>query len=143
MADVHDRETRSYNMSRIKGKNTTPEILVRKFLFAKGFRYRIHDRRLPGKPDIVLPKYHAVINIHGCFWHGHKGCRYFVVPKTRPEWWLAKISRTKELDKRNASSLKKESWKVINIFECQLLPGRRDKTLKKTLEILRLGNSNN
>lgn len=82
MADVHDKVTRSYNMSRIKGKDTKPEMLVRKFLFSKGFRYRLHDKRLPGKPDIVLPKYKTVIFINGCLGHGHEGCRDFVVPKT-------------------------------------------------------------
>jgi len=88
MTDVHNRQTRSYNMSQIKGKNTKPEIMVRKFLFANGFRYRLHDKKLPGKPDIVLPKYKTVIFVNGCFWHGHEGCRYFVVPKTKTEWWL-------------------------------------------------------
>jgi len=91
MTDVHNKQTRSYNMSQIKGKNTKPEMLVRKFLFANGFRYRLHDIKLPGKPDIVLPKYKSVILVHGCFWHGHEGCKYFVVPKTRTEWWLQKI----------------------------------------------------
>jgi DNA mismatch endonuclease (patch repair protein) len=81
MADVHDTKTRSYNMSRIRGKNTKPEILVRKFLFANGFRYRLHDASLPGKPDIVLPKYKTVIFVHGCFWHGHEGCKYICVLK--------------------------------------------------------------
>ncbi|MBS4058867.1 MAG: DNA mismatch endonuclease Vsr [Bacteroidetes bacterium] len=90
--DVHNPETRSYNMSRIKGKNTLPEMIVRKFLFSKGFRYKLHDKNLPGKPDIVLPKYKTVIFIHGCFWHGHEGCQYFVIPKTRTEWWLNKIN---------------------------------------------------
>ena len=91
MTDVHNKETRSFNMSRIKGKNTKPEMLVRKFLFANGFRYRLHDTKLPGKPDIVLPKYKTVIFVNGCFWHGHKGCPYFVLPKTRIEWWFQKI----------------------------------------------------
>ena len=91
MTDVHNRETRSYNMSRIKGKNTKPEILVRKFLFSTGFRYRLNDKKLPGKPDIVLPRYKTVIFIHGCFWHGHEGCKYYVVPKTHTDWWVNKI----------------------------------------------------
>jgi DNA mismatch endonuclease (patch repair protein) len=86
MADVHDKATRSYNMSRIRAKNTKPELLVRKFLHAQGFRFRLHDKKLPGKPDIVLPKHKTVIFIHGCFWHGHKGCKYYVVPKTRTDW---------------------------------------------------------
>ena len=90
--DVHTKEQRSYNMSRIKGKDTKPEMLVRRFLHANGFRYKLHDKKLPGKPDIVLPKYRTVIFVHGCFWHGHKNCKYFVVPKTRTEWWLNKIN---------------------------------------------------
>src|SRR6218665_2734895 len=98
MADVHSKEIRSYNMSRIKGKDTKPEILVRKFLFAKGLRYRLHDKQLPGKPDLVFPKYKKIVFIHGCFWHGHEGCKYFVVPKTRTDWWLSKINKNKEKD---------------------------------------------
>ena len=93
MADVHSKEQRSYNMSQIKGKNTKPEMLVRKFLFSKGFRYRLHIKDLPGKPDIVLPKYKTVIFIHGCFWHGHEGCKYSSIPKTRTEWWTEKINK--------------------------------------------------
>ncbi len=107
-------------MSRIKGKDTKPEILVRKFLFSKGFRYRVNVSGLPGKPDIVLPKYKTVIFIHGCFWHGHEGCRYFVVPKTRTEWWIEKISMNVERDVKNEQDIKKQGWKVIKIWACQL-----------------------
>lgn len=128
MADVHDIKTRSYNMSQIKGKNTKPEILVRKFLFSKGFRYRLHDKRLSGKPDIVLPKYKTVIFVHGCFWHGHKKCKYFVVPKTRTDWWLQKINHNKMLDKKNTKALRLDSWKVLTIFECNLKINKIDKT---------------
>jgi len=128
MADVHDKATRSYNMSRIKGKNTKPEILVRKFLFSKGFRFRIHDKRLPGKPDIVLPKYKTVIFVNGCFWHGHTGCKYYIVPKTKTEWWLNKISRTITSDFEAIQSLKKEGWKTITVWECEL----KNEFLKKT-----------
>lgn len=124
-------------MSRIRGKNTRPEMMVRKFLFAQGFRYKLHVKNLPGKPDIVLPKYKTVILIHGCFWHGHKGCRYFVVPKTRTEWWVDKINRNKELDKKNVRLLCQDSWKVLTIFECELKPGKRDKTLPNLLVKLR------
>ena len=85
MADVHDKATRSYNMSRIRNKDTMPEILVRKFLFANGFRYRLNDKKLPGKPDIVLPKYKTVIFVNGCFWHGHENCKYFKLPAMRTE----------------------------------------------------------
>lgn len=98
MADVHSKKIRSYNMSKIKGKNTRPEIMVRKFLFSHGFRYRLNVKKLSGKPDIVLSKYRIVIFINGCFWHGHEGCKYFVVPKTRTEWWIDKIQKNKERD---------------------------------------------
>lgn len=120
MADVHSPETRSYNMSRIRASNTKPEMLVRKFLFSKGFRYRINDKRYPGRPDIVLPKYCTVIFVHGCFWHGHEGCRYFVVPKTRTEWWVEKIGRNKDNDLRSENALLEAGWKVINIWECEI-----------------------
>lgn len=136
MADVHSPETRSYNMSRIKGKNTKPELLVRKFLFAKGFRYRLHDKKLPGKPDIVLPKYKTVIFVHGCFWHGHEGCRYFVVPKTKTDWWLAKINRNKELDHLAVEKLKLAGWKVITVFECDLKKSKIEATLKNLLDTI-------
>lgn len=132
MADVHTKEQRSYNMSRIKGKNTKPEMLVRQFLFSQGYRYRLHVKNLPGKPDIVLPKYKTVIFIHGCFWHGHKGCRYFVIPKTRTEWWMDKINRNSELDQNAVKALKKSGYKVIIIWECNL----KSKTLFRTLSSL-------
>ena len=132
MSDVHNKETRSYNMSRIKGKNTKPEMLVRKFLHANGFRYRLHVKNLPGKPDIVLPKYKTVIFVHGCFWHGHENCKYFVVPKTRTEWWLNKINGNVDNDKKAFTSLQILAWKVIEVWECQLKP----KQLKETFENL-------
>ncbi len=119
-------------MSRIKGKNTKPEMLVRQFLFSQGYRYRLHVKNLPGKPDIVLPKYKTVIFIHGCFWHGHKGCRYFVIPKTRTEWWMDKINRNSELDQNAVKALKKSGYKVIIIWECNL----KSKTLFRTLSSL-------
>ena len=120
MADVHDPAARSYNMSRIKAKNTKPEILVRKFLFAQGFRFRIHDARLPGKPDIVLPKYRTVIFVNGCFWHGHQDCKYFVLPKSNTEFWNAKITRNVKKDILNQLKLVELGWKVIVVWECQL-----------------------
>src|SRR5436190_3050879 len=122
MADVHNKATRSYNMSRIRAKDTKPEMLVRKFLHANGFRYKLHDKKLPGKPDIVLPKYKTVIFVHGCFWHGHKDCKYFVVPKTRTEWWLTKIDRNKLNDAKSKRVLKKKGWKVLELWECDLKP---------------------
>ncbi len=118
--DVHDKETRSYNMSRIRSKDTKPEMLVRKFLHSKGYRYRLHVKDLPGKPDIVLPKYKTVIFINGCFWHGHEGCKYFVIPKTRTDWWLEKIEGNKQRDKENFLRLTESGWKIVTIFECEL-----------------------
>ena len=120
MADVHTAETRSYNMSQIRSKNTRPELIVRKTLFANGFRFRLHKSDLPGKPDIVLKKFKTVIFIQGCFWHGHQNCKYFVVPKTRTEWWLQKINRNRELDQINTGKLSDLGWQIIEIFECQL-----------------------
>jgi DNA mismatch endonuclease, patch repair protein len=120
MADVHDKETRSYNMSRIKGKDTKPEMVVRKYLHAHGFRYRLHVKNLPGKPDIVLPKYKTVIFVHGCFWHGHENCKYFVVPKTKTEWWLKKINGNIENDGKVVEALTNAGWKIITIWECEL-----------------------
>ena len=107
MADVHSPETRSYNMSRIRGKDTKPEELVRKYLFSQGFRYRKNDARLPGKPDIVLPKYKTVIFANGCFWHGHEGCHYFVWPKNNAEFWKKKIGSNIERDAKNHALLAK------------------------------------
>ncbi|WP_127132930.1 very short patch repair endonuclease [Pseudoflavitalea rhizosphaerae] len=129
MADVHDKATRSFNMSRIKSKNTKPELLVRKFLHSKGFRYKLNDKTLPGKPDLVLPKYNAIIFIHGCFWHGHEGCRYFVVPKTRTEWWLNKIEINTANDQKAIGALIKQGWKVITIWECELKTNTIESTL--------------
>lgn len=133
MADVHTKEQRSYNMSQVKGKNTKPEILVRKFLHANGFRFRLHTKDLPGKPDIVLPKYKTVIFVHGCFWHGHKNCKYASIPKTRTEWWTAKIEGNKANDKRKKAALKKEGWTVITIWECDLKAANQFTTFKQLL----------
>lgn len=135
MADVHDKKTRSYNMSRIRSKDTKPELLVRKFLFANGFRYRLHDKKLPGKPDIVLPKYKTVIFVNGCFWHGHKNCKYFVIPKTRTEWWITKIKINSSNDLRNIKAIRKEGWKVINLWECQTKKGSIFKNLITQIKI--------
>ena len=129
--DVHSKKVRSYNMSRIKGKDTKPEMLVRKFLFAHGYRYKLHDKKLPGKPDIVLPRYHTVIFVHGCFWHGHKNCKYFTIPKTRTAWWKIKIEHNNLNDKKNIKLLKKDNWKVIEIWECHLKKDIRENSLNK------------
>lgn len=127
--DVHDKETRSYNMSCIKGKNTKPEEIVRKYLFSQGFRYRKNDKRLPGTPDIVLPKYKIVIFVNGCFWHGHEGCRYFVIPKTNTEFWTKKIETNRKRDIRKINDLQALGWKVIVVWECQLKKEKADITL--------------
>jgi len=127
--DTVSKEVRSRNMAAIKGKDTKPEILVRKFLFSKGFRYKLYDKTLPGTPDLVFPKYKKVLFINGCFWHGHEECKYFIIPKTRTKWWITKINRNKQLDKENMTKLRELGWKVITIFECRLRPKYRSKTL--------------
>ena len=137
MADVHSREVRSFNMSRIKGKNTKPELLVRKFLYSNGFRYRLNVAKLPGKPDIVLTSLKSVIFVHGCFWHGHKNCKYFVVPKTRTEWWLNKIQKNKVSDATASLNLRADGWRVIVIYECELRKDKKDTTLLNLLQILK------
>lgn len=136
MADVHTPQQRSYNMSRIKSADTKPEMLVRRFLHGLGYRYKLHDKTLPGKPDIVLPKYNTVIFIHGCFWHGHPNCRYYVAPKTRTGWWLAKINRNRVNDKKHAAALRKAGWKVITVWECQLKAKKAEKTLAGLVAVL-------
>jgi DNA mismatch endonuclease, patch repair protein len=136
MTDVHEPEVRSYNMSRIRSKDTKPELLVRKFLFKNGFRYRLHVKDLPGKPDIVLPKYKTAIFVNGCFWHGHHGCKDFVVPKTRTDWWLQKINRNIEHDKENYIKLKNQGCEVFAIFECDLVKSKITNTLTKVLDRL-------
>lgn len=137
MADVHEPIVRSYNMSRIEGKNTKPEIIVRQFLFSQGFRYRLFDKKLPGKPDIILKKYNTIIFINGCFWHKHKDCKYFVIPKTRTEWWVNKINKNVENDLKNITILKNLGWRVIVIWECELKSKNRDKTLKNIVTLLK------
>ncbi len=133
MTDVHDKKTRSYNMSMIKGKNTKPEIIVRKFLFSHGFRYRLNVKSLPGKPDIVLPKFKTVIFINGCFWHGHKNCKYFRLPKTRTSWWKKKIDATRERDKRIYNELLINKWDVKILWECELKGEMKLSTLENLL----------
>lgn len=120
MTDVHDKATRSYNMSRIKGTDTKPEMLVRKYLHANGIRYRLHNKNLPGKPDLTLTKYHTVIFVNGCFWHGHKGCRYFVLPKSNKVFWEDRIKYNVARDIKNKAALKKLGYLVITIWQCQL-----------------------
>jgi DNA mismatch endonuclease, patch repair protein len=118
-------------MSRIRSKNTKPEMIVRKYLHGKGLRYSLHNGKLPGKPDIVLKKYKTIINVNGCFWHGHEDCKYFVVPKSRTEWWLKKINKTITRDKWIREELELLGWKVLSIWECKLKPTRRTQSLEK------------
>jgi len=118
--DVLSPKQRSYNMSRIRGKNTRPEIMVRKWLWANGYRYRLHRKDLPGKPDIVLPKYRAVIFVHGCFWHRH-GCTFTTTPDTRRDLWYTKFEENVARDKRNIKCLLEQYWRVMVIWECSLI----------------------
>ena len=118
--DVHSPEKRSFNMSKIRGKNTRPEIVVRRWLWKRGYRYRLHRKDLAGKPDIVLAKYEAAIFINGCFWHRH-GCQATKTPLTRRSFWLAKFEENVKRDRRNLESLLKEGWRVMVIWECDLL----------------------
>lgn len=141
MADRCSPETRSYNMSRIRAKDTKPEELVRKYLFAQGFRYRKNDRRLPGKPDVVLPKYHTVIFVNGCFWHMHEGCKYFVWPKSNTDFWQKKILTNAERDIKEQTELQRLGWNVIVVWECELKKDKfvhtmndLEKTIRNSLE---------
>jgi len=136
MADVHKPEVRSYNMSQIQAKDTKPEMMVRKFLHSNGFRYRLHVKDLPGKPDLVLPKYNSVIFVHGCFWHAHEDCKYFKIPKTRAEWWKKKLYGNKERDEQNIEKLEEEGWNVIVVWECELKPDKRENTLTDLIQEL-------
>ena len=123
-------------MSMIKGKNTKPEMIVRKYLFHCGFRYRVHVKRLPGTPDIVLRKYKTVIFVNGCFWHGHDDCPDFRPPKTRVEWWMNKLNHNKERDQRVREELREMGWNTMVIWECQLKPAVRQETLENVVRLL-------
>lgn len=120
MSDKLTPEKRSWNMSRIKGKDTKIEVEVRKYLFSKGYRFRKNDKRYPGKPDIVLPKYHVAIFVHGCFWHRHEGCKDATTQKTRTEFWLEKFDKNVKNDQIKQEKLRELGWKVIVIWECEL-----------------------
>jgi DNA mismatch endonuclease (patch repair protein) len=119
MRDRLTKERRSWNMSRIRGKHTAPEKVVRSLLHRMGFRFRLHGKKLPGRPDIVLTKYKTVIFVHGCFWHRHKGCRNCTTPTNRREWWLTKLNGNAARDILHAKALRKLGWKVIVVWECQ------------------------
>lgn len=126
--DVHSKQIRSYNMSRIRSKDSKPESMVRHFLFLKGFRYRKNVKKLPGCPDIVLKKYKTVIFVNGCFWHMHN-CKYFVMPKSNEDFWRTKIERNKQRDVENLEKLKSIGWRTIVIWECQLKKDFQNYTL--------------
>jgi DNA mismatch endonuclease (patch repair protein) len=119
VADVFDKETRSKNMSRIRAKDTKPELLIRRELHKRGYRYRLHRADLPGKPDMVLPKFRAVIEIRGCFWHGHN-CHLFKWPKSRSEFWERKINQNIVRDKANTKKLEELGWRVLTVWECSI-----------------------
>lgn len=127
MADIVDRKTRSRMMSGIRGGDTQPEIAVRSFLHRNGFRFRLRVKGLPGRPDIVLPKYRAIVFVHGCFWHRHPGCRYSYIPKTRRAFWLGKFEANLARDRSVTMRLQTEGWRVFVAWECEIT----DKQLKR------------
>jgi DNA mismatch endonuclease (patch repair protein) len=129
MADVFDKEKRSKIMGLVRGKDTKPELIVRQFLHRNGYRYKLHDKKLPGSPDIKLTKYKTLIFINGCFWHKHQKCRPFILPKTNTEFWAAKIEKNVTRDRINQLTLNDAGWKVITIWECELKKTIRDITL--------------
>ena len=135
--DVHNKETRSYNMSRIKGRKTKPEEIVAKYFFSQGFGYRRNVKKLPGTPDIVLKKYKTVIFVNGCFWHMHEGCKYFVWPKDNSEFWKNKLLANKERDEKEKKGIEELGWKVIVVWECQLKKAERERTLNWLIEKIR------
>ena len=123
MSDILTSSQRHKCMSSIRGKNTKPEILVRKGLYARGFRFRLHNKKLPGCPDVVLPRYGVVIMVNGCFWHGHKGCQYATKPKSNIEFWETKIARNRHRDEVTSAHLEALGWHVITVWECELSMG--------------------
>jgi DNA mismatch endonuclease, patch repair protein len=131
MADILTPEQRHRNMSRIRAKDTKPEMLVRRGIHGLGYRYRLHDRTLPGCPDLVFPRYSAVVFVHGCFWHGHK-CHLAKLPESQREFWLNKLSRNMERDKKALSALSVEGWRVLTVWECALR-GKRKKRFEQVL----------
>lgn len=139
MSDVHSKKVRSYNMSQIKDKDTKPEMLVRRFLHSNGFRFKLHDKNLPGKPDIVLPKYNTVIEVQGCFWHAHKNCKYFKLPETNIDFWKNKINNNINRDKAKKEKILELGWNLIVIWECELKKDKIESTLKNLFVTLKNG----
>lgn len=136
MPDTLTQEQRRRCMSHIRSKNTKPEILIRHELFCRGYRYRINVSKLPGKPDIVLPKYKTVIFINGCFWHGHEGCKHFVLPKSNVEYWKSKIFRNQQRDKETILKLQQLGWKVVIIWECEINKSQLLQTINQIVSII-------
>ena len=140
MADFLSMEERSFRMSRIRSDSTKPELKLRLALWRQGFRYRINDKRLPGRPDIVLPKYRTVVFMHGCFWHGHKDCKVYSVPKTNTDFWVAKVARNQDRDQEVWRKLEAKGWSVIIVWECQLKKANLEETIDRVAgEIVRNG----
>lgn len=130
MADIFSKEQRSLIMSRVRSQDTKPEMIVRRFLFQQGFRYRLHVKELPGKPDIVMPKYKTIVFVHGCFWHGHDKCKLADAPTSRQDYWEPKIERNRQRDARNRTELEAAGWKVLYVYECELSKKKRASTLQ-------------
>lgn len=134
MTDILDKQTRSRMMAGIKGKDTKPELVLRRAVHARGFRYRLHSKNVPGRPDLVFPKHDAIVFVHGCFWHRHERCRYTTTPTTRPEFWQAKFAANVARDAAIQGHLKETGWRVATVWECSL---RKTEQLAATIEILR------
>lgn len=143
MADHLSPEQRHLNMAAIRGKDTKPEVVVRQYLWHHGYRYRLNYKRLPGKPDIVMRKFHICIFINGCFWHGHDGCKYYTIPKTNVEFWVNKIKRNIEHDTEVQQRLAALGWHCITIWECELKPSKRKVTLDSLLHTLNMLHDDN
>lgn len=133
MADIVDKQTRSRMMAGIKGKDTKPELVLRRALHARGFRYRLHSKNLPGRPDLVFPKHHAIVFVHGCFWHRHEGCRYTTSPSTRQEFWQAKFTANVARDEAVRDKLLEDGWRIATVWECAL---RKPDQMNVTTDLL-------
>jgi DNA mismatch endonuclease (patch repair protein) len=139
--DNHSKEVRSYNMSRIRSKNTKPEDIVRKYLFSRGLRYRKKDRRYPGKPDIVFPKYHTLVFVHGCFWHCHENCPDFVIPKSNADYWIPKLERNCQRDAASIEVLRNAGWCVLVVWECELKKATQEDRLNRLFNEITISES--
>ncbi|GFE65093.1 very short patch repair endonuclease [Litoreibacter roseus] len=133
VTDIVDKQTRSRMMAGIKGKDTKPELVLRRALHARGFRYRLHSKNVPGRPDLMFPKHHAIVFVHGCFWHRHKGCRYTSTPSTRPEFWKAKFDANVARDRDVQDKLLDSGWRVATVWECTL---RTPEKINETTDLL-------